>query len=203
MSNPVFVDPLLCDTTSLSAALSSAQPDDTIVVTGVVTETVTIDQDVTIRGPTKERTPAWHMGIVQAQATAPTSAQSGSPIFTIDAGVTATIQDLNIRYGRSGAIKNLGTLTLDRVTIYDNRATQGAAIYSSGAMTITNSTLSGNTATRARQRSTSPRRAPWTPASAPSSPTGRFRSRTITRPRTARRPPRTSSTPPARHCARA
>ena len=101
MSNPVFVDPLLCDTTSLSAALSSAQPDDTIVVTGVVTETVTIDQDVTIRGPTKERTPAWHMGIVQAQATAPTSAQSGSPIFTIDAGVTATIQDLNIRYGRA------------------------------------------------------------------------------------------------------
>ena len=129
MSNPVFVDPLLCDTTSLAAALSSAQPDDTIVVTGVVTETVTIDQDVTIRGPSEERTPAWHMGIVQAQATAPTSAQSGSPIFTINAGVVATLQDLNIRYGRSGAIKNLGTLTLDRVTIYDNRATQGAAVY--------------------------------------------------------------------------
>ncbi len=140
----------ICDLTSIAAALNESQPDDTIVVNGVVTETVTIAKNVTIRGPVEEQTPAWHLGIVQAATSAPTGQHNRAPIFTIAAGVTASIENLNLRHGDApsgGAILNNGTLTVKQSTLYANDALDGAAIYSTGPkLTLTNSTVISNTA---------------------------------------------------------
>ena len=137
----------LCDLTSITAALAESQPEDTIVVNGVVTETVTINKNITIRGPSDEQTPAWHLGIVQARNAAPDGSPNLSPIFTVNSGITAVLQDLNLRYGDGtdgGAILNNGNLTVERVTLYSNRAEKGAAIYNSGTLIVTDSTVTRN-----------------------------------------------------------
>jgi hypothetical protein len=63
------------------------------------------------------------------------------------------ISDLALTGGNGslgGAISSLaGQLLLDRVYIYDNTAEQGGGVFSGGGLTISNSTISGNTATGA------------------------------------------------------
>ena len=69
-----------------------ALPDDIIVVSGVVTETVTVNKTITIRGPLPdEATPGTQMGIVQAAASAPVGNGSRGSVFTIQSGISVTI----------------------------------------------------------------------------------------------------------------
>ena len=121
------------------------------MISGVVTEKVTIDKDILIRGPLPtEATPCTQMGIVQAAAVGPDGmAPFSGSVFTIQKGVKAVIAALNIRYGdaeKGGGINNSGTLLLAGVTLYQNRATYAGAIYNSGTLTVTQSTLTDNSA---------------------------------------------------------
>ncbi|MGH8652555.1 MAG: choice-of-anchor Q domain-containing protein [Gammaproteobacteria bacterium] len=61
--------------------------------------------------------------------------------------VNSTVRD-NRAGTRGGGVANtgLGILKMDRSTISNNAATQGAGILNSGRLTLTNTTLSGNTA---------------------------------------------------------
>ncbi len=74
---------------------------------------------------------------------------------------TLTLRDSMVRsnsvWGLGGGIANFGTLRLERTTVYANAAvppcgrtdiaTQGGGIYSTGSLTLINSTIHGNTAT--------------------------------------------------------
>lgn len=148
---PQFSDPLRCDVTTIAEALDRAQTGDTIIINGVVTESVVVNKSVTIRGPFfEEITPGTHMGYVQGSLLPPTSNGAGNGgVFQIQAGREVTIEQLNIRHGaavRGGAIDNAGDLTLDGVTIYASRAANGGAIYNAGSLQIVNSTIVSNTA---------------------------------------------------------
>jgi predicted outer membrane repeat protein len=72
-------------------------------------------------------------------------------VLSVPAGRTVSITDLTIRGGRAdlgGGIDNLGSLSLDHVTIIDNRAAYfGGGIYShDGALSIVDSVITGNQA---------------------------------------------------------
>ncbi|MCB0129022.1 MAG: hypothetical protein KDE58_42440, partial [Caldilineaceae bacterium] len=123
--NPAFA--------SIRQALEEALDEDTIVIMGVITENVTVAKSVTIRGPSvDEATPGAHMAFVQGAPTQPdqNSAPTGS-VFTIAAGATVTLEQINIRHGyadQGGGIHNAGSLTVNGVTIYHSRATTGGAL---------------------------------------------------------------------------
>jgi CSLREA domain-containing protein len=75
-------------------------------------------------------------------------------VFTINSGKTVTISGLTISGGsvfasNGGGIYNGGTLTLTNSTVSGNTASgggSGGGIYNGGTLTLTNSTISGNTA---------------------------------------------------------
>ena len=71
-------------------------------------------------------------------------------VFNIHSGPTARLNGLTIQNGSDssgGAIYNGGTLTLTNCTLSGNSAGNGGgAIYNSGTLTLTNCTLSGNLA---------------------------------------------------------
>src|SRR5262249_33494311 len=72
-------------------------------------------------------------------------------VFSITSGVTASMSGLTISNGRSnpgGGIANFGTLTVTNSTLSGNSTFNGAggAIFNLGTLTVTNSTLSGNSA---------------------------------------------------------
>ncbi len=140
-----------CRYLSVAQAMKTAADGDIIVVSGVITENVTLNKDVTLRGPMPDwNTPGTHMGFVQGATAKPDSACTGDTVVNVPAGSTVTIEDLNIRYGCAtdgGGIKNEGTLNLVRSTVYDNRASAGGGgIYNAGTLTVADSTLSGNAA---------------------------------------------------------
>ena len=97
----------------------------------------------TITGPS--------VGVTIARSTA-----AGTPDFSImgvNSGVSATLENLTITGGNAGskgsggAIFNSGTLTLTNSTLSGNSAARdGGGIYNNGMATLTNSTLSGNSA---------------------------------------------------------
>jgi hypothetical protein len=66
-------------------------------------------------------------------------------VFTINSG-TVSIQGVTISNGNAGGIRNYGTLTVTNSTISGNTASSGAGIYNERTVTVTNSTISGNTA---------------------------------------------------------
>ena len=71
-------------------------------------------------------------------------------VFSVKAGVTATLADLSLIDGKSssgGAIVDQGTLTITSSTLSGNRSTGlGGAIVVTGSLTVVNSTLASNTA---------------------------------------------------------
>ena len=138
---------------SIADALGSESEGDAVVVFGMVTvaPTVTIEENITLRGPTSaEATPDTHLGFLQAAETKPPdNCTSPGPVVTIQANAKVTIEDLNIRHGRStdgGGIKveSGGTLNLKRSTVYDNRAHNGGGVYNAGTLEVADATLSGN-----------------------------------------------------------
>ncbi|MFZ1640435.1 MAG: Calx-beta domain-containing protein [Candidatus Contendobacter sp.] len=83
------------------------------------------------------------------------SGNNASRILTVAVGTTVTIDGLTLANGSSGsgnnggAIDNQGALTVANSTLSGNRASYGGGIHNSstGALTVTNSTLSGNVGT--------------------------------------------------------
>ena len=71
-------------------------------------------------------------------------------LFDIASGATVTLSDMTIQNGSSGlggAIRNQGTLILERVIIAGNSSTgDGGGISSSGTLTVTSATFTGNMA---------------------------------------------------------
>ena len=78
---------------------------------------------------------------------------TGFSVFTVDSGVTVDISGLTISggsgdYGFGGGICNAGNLTVSGSTLSGNSAsTYGGGIYNAGNLTVSGSTLSGNSAT--------------------------------------------------------
>jgi hypothetical protein len=130
-----------CNDTTVAAAIAAASAGDTISIQDAVhTETnITVDRNLTIQGQ-------------GAANTAVDGASISKSIFTVIAGVTATIKDMTIRNGAScgpgcggGGIVNYGTLTLGSSTISGNFANNyGGGIFNGGTITIADSTISGN-----------------------------------------------------------
>ncbi len=77
-------------------------------------------------------------------------------VFSIEAGVTASISGLTIVNGSvggfdefssyGGGIRNSGSLTLSNAIVRNNRAVRGGGIYNQGTLVIENSTISDNVA---------------------------------------------------------
>lgn len=96
-----------------------------------------ISEDLTIQG---------NGGTVQRDA----NSNEDFGFFVLNANVTLTIADVTIRGAHEeSAIRSAGNLTLTNVTIRDNQALAGAAVFTtSGTLDILNSTLDNNTATQ-------------------------------------------------------
>ena len=74
------------------------------------------------------------------------SGASAFRVFNIAGGVTASISSLTISNALFGGILNGGTLTITNSTLSGNSASVGGGISNSGTLTVTNSTFSGNSA---------------------------------------------------------
>jgi hypothetical protein len=79
-----------------------------------------------------------------------------SSILEVNTGVQAALDHLTITHGRPGSgsdagggIYNLGTLTVSNSTITANSALSGGGIFNSGTLTVSSSTLESNTSTYA------------------------------------------------------
>jgi hypothetical protein len=100
-----------------------------------------LSTDVTINGP----------GVLGL--TVEPNTNVGTPlfsIFTVDAGVTASISGLTIAGGTAvygGGIFNAGTLTVTQCTLVGNSATHGGGIFNTGTLVVSDSTLTGDSAT--------------------------------------------------------
>jgi hypothetical protein len=125
------------------ALAKAAASGDTInfSVTGAITLNsgqLLVDKSVTITGP--------------GAASLAVDGNAASRVFLTDLGKTVSISGLTIRNGLDpgatglgGGIYNWATLTLTDCVVTLNHATIGAGIYNNhGTLTITNSTLSGN-----------------------------------------------------------
>ena len=87
-----------CEYTKIAERLGNSLPGDVLVISGVVTEKVALDKNITIRGPIPtEATPCTQMGVLQA----PASRRDGSWAVSSRSvnGISVTIGWLNIRYG--------------------------------------------------------------------------------------------------------
>lgn len=110
-----------CGYTTIAAAILAASAGDTISITDAVhTEAnITVDRNLTIQG--------------QGAANTAVDGGGSGPVFTINGGVTATIQDLTIR---NGSDPSFGGPV--------NFVVGGGGILNYGTVKISNSTLSGN-----------------------------------------------------------
>src|SRR5882724_3095627 len=137
-----------CDYSSIKAAIAApttVDGDTLAIAAGTYTEPgITVTKSLTLQGEAAATT------IVQAAAT-PTAATDR--VFTIPQGVTMSLQDLTIRYGRTdlynpagGGLYNAGTLTLTRSTVSGNSTVFGGGLFNDneGTLTITQSTVSSN-----------------------------------------------------------
>ncbi|MBI4891789.1 MAG: hypothetical protein HY821_14280 [Acidobacteria bacterium] len=127
---------------SLRNAIAGASAGDTIVfgVTGTITlgSSLNINTNLTITGP--------------GASSLTISGNNASRVVAVGPGVTAAISDLTVANANTigeywgGAILNFGTLTLDRIVATGNVGSQGAILNATGSLTVTNSTLTNNSA---------------------------------------------------------
>ncbi len=139
-----------CPTTcSIRAALASANAGDEIQfdVTGTIVLTqgeLVVDKDLTITGPGAENLAL--------------DGNSASRVLAVQTDATAIVKGITIQNGYTGnesedadtgsGIYNRGTLTLSDSTLSGNTSLTGGGIYNEGTLTLTDSTLSGNSAYR-------------------------------------------------------
>jgi hypothetical protein len=89
---------------------------------------------------------------IDGGGTVSVSGNHASEVFAVEAGVYADLTGLTIQDGYSddsgGGILNLGTLTVSNATLSGNSAPffAGGGIYNAGTLTVSNATLSGNSA---------------------------------------------------------
>jgi predicted outer membrane repeat protein len=139
-----------CDYSSIKAAIAAPTTldgDTLAIAAGTYTEPgILVNKSLTLQGKSAATT------IVQAAASKGTATDR---MFTVPAGVTVTLQNLTVRYGRptgaGGGLANFGTLTLIRSTIHSNAATQfsqtpGGGLANFSTLTLTRSTVRNNTA---------------------------------------------------------
>jgi hypothetical protein len=133
---------------SLRAEIAAANTGDTIVFAPSLSgQTITltsgvldINKNVTIQGP----------GAGQLTI----SGNNSSPVFMVEAADQVSLSGLTISHGSTtglgGGIHNYGTLTISACTLSNNSATygDGGGIYNEfrATLTVSNSTVSGNTA---------------------------------------------------------
>ncbi len=133
---------------TLRAAIEQANLDpaqDTITFAPSVTGTITLSTalpdlsaNVVIAGP--------GLSVLSVAR----SGQPGTPafrIFTVAAGVEATVSGLTISNGQSdsgGGISNAGTLTVIDSALDNNSASNAGGIYNAGTLTVSGSTLDDN-----------------------------------------------------------
>ncbi|MEN6552759.1 MAG: right-handed parallel beta-helix repeat-containing protein [Methanobacterium sp.] len=128
---------------SIKNATGIVNPNGTIHIadgtyTGLYNTNITIDKNMTIVGQSQTKT------IINGEKI--------NFIFTVNPGVTLTIQNLTLTNGTAangGAINNDGSLTVTNCTFTDNKATNnyGGAINNEGTLSVTGCTFTGNTAT--------------------------------------------------------
>ena len=139
---------------SLRQAIADADSGDTIEVpAGIYTLSpdlgeLIIDKDLTLVGAAADGT------IIQASALAPGEPGSATHrVFDVLAGNVA-ISGVTMRHGNlsgdGGAIYNQGTLTLTNSTVSDNTARAGGGIRNSGAITLNGAGVTDNTASGPR-----------------------------------------------------
>ena len=144
------------DTTSGAADGECAAGNGTDAITFAADYTITLNDQlpsvttvITITGNGAANT------IVQANAAANTATYR---VFQVDAAGNLTLDSLTVRHGRcngscatpnnsGGGILNNGTLTVTNSTLSDNSASNGGGIMTNGPLTVTNSILSGNSVT--------------------------------------------------------
>ncbi|MCK4311319.1 MAG: T9SS type A sorting domain-containing protein [Candidatus Cloacimonetes bacterium] len=129
---------------TITAAIGAAINDDTIDVTGTITDLgITVNKDLTIQGQGASNT------IVQAHAT---QGSASDRVFTISSGTIVTLKDMTIRYGYGPGVVwgagliNSGALTLTNCTVSENTSNgSGGGLHNNGGtLTMTNCTVSGN-----------------------------------------------------------
>ncbi|MBI4750660.1 MAG: hypothetical protein HY774_19415, partial [Acidobacteria bacterium] len=136
---------------TLRDQIAAAMAGDTIVFSGVSTVTLTSAELLINKNLTIEG----GAGVTVTRSTA-----GGTPnfrIFNISSGTTAILNNLSVTNGRAadgGGINTAGTLTMTNSTISGNTAAgggnnRGGGIFSAGPVTLTNCTISGNVATGA------------------------------------------------------
>jgi len=130
------------DTIDLTGTFDWKAPDET---GDASTSGYTLAKDLTIQGQGADVT------FIQAESS---DNSADRRVFTIPLANTMTIQNLGIRYGKvtgssdGGGIELLGTLTLDGVDVFSNRASggSGGGVHIEGSALIQNSTVRDNVA---------------------------------------------------------
>ena len=120
---------------TIQEAVDDAASGDTIdIATGIYTENVTIDENVTLLGAG----PGEYGTIVDGGGM-----ETMETVFVIEPGVVVTLSDMAIINGHAetgGGIRNEGTLTVNNSTISGNTATEGGGICNEAMLTLNNST---------------------------------------------------------------
>jgi hypothetical protein len=120
---------------TVSYALTQAASGATIKVSGTVDDHLSISSPVTIT--------TWPSG--PAVSPAVLDGTASGTVVTVNLGVTGvTLHDLTIQHGTQGIANNGGTLTLTDSTVSGNLGFGG--IYSTGTMTVIDSTVANNSA---------------------------------------------------------
>jgi predicted outer membrane repeat protein len=131
---------------SLRDAIGTAAPGDTIAFNLPNPSVITLSSTLTINSNLSIQGPG-------ATQLAVSGNNVVANVFSINVGVTVNVSGLTIEKGnanaiRGGGINNLGTLTVTNCTLSDNSATFGGGIENAHGATliVTNSTFSGNSA---------------------------------------------------------
>ena len=128
-----------CAFSSVQAAIDAANSGATITIcAGTYSETITIDNDVTLAGAGD--------GADAASNTILDGGQNGS-VVTVNQGPTVTLRGLRITNGdtiNGGGLFNQSTLTMTMCTVAQNGADQGGGIYNVGALTLNQSSIENN-----------------------------------------------------------
>ncbi len=99
---------------------------------------------ITLAGAPFELTPASGTVTIAGPATGVTINAGGlSRVFTVDAGVTASLSNLTLTGGNGGGLHNYGSTTLSSCAVSSNAA-RGVVNFSGATITLTSCTVSGN-----------------------------------------------------------
>jgi hypothetical protein len=128
----------------IGTVLRSASPGDTITFSCSGSGNIPLTSTLTI---------STNNLIIDGGGTVTLDGQNQVEVLSVTSGVTLTLNALTVAngnsasyYGNGGGIFNSGTLSLSNSTLSGNSATFGGGINNDGTVSISNSTLSGNSA---------------------------------------------------------